>query len=86
MLTRHRREHDNTHPVTKEPLLPKDLITLNYSRNASGELNDPVTFKLFSEHSHIVAIATSGNVYLSESVKLFAASGKDPVSDVDFKK
>lgn len=80
------REHNNTHPVTGEPLKPAELLTLNYSRNASGELNDPVTFKVFSEHSHIVAIATTGNVFLAESVKQFSASGKDLVSDVDFKK
>lgn len=80
------REHKNTHPVTKEPLSPSDLITLNYSRNANGELNDPVTFKVFSEHSHLVAIATTGNVFLADTVKQFAASGKDLVSDTDFKK
>lgn len=80
------REHKNTHPITGEPLQPSELLTLNYSRNANGELNDPVTFKVFSEHSHIVAIATTGNVFLYESVKQFSASGKDLVSDVDFKK
>jgi len=80
------REHKNTHPVTKEPLSPSDLITLNYSRNANRELNDPVTFKVFSEHSHLVAIATTGNVFLADTVKQFAASGKDLVSDTDFKK
>jgi peptidyl-prolyl cis-trans isomerase-like protein 2 len=72
--------------VTKESLSPSDLITLNYSRNANGELNDPVTFKVFSEHSHIVAVATTGNVFLADTVKQFAASGKDLVSDTDFKK
>jgi peptidyl-prolyl cis-trans isomerase-like protein 2 len=76
------REHDNTHPITKEPLLPSDLITLHYSRKASGELHDPITFKPFSEHSHIVAIATTGNVFLADSVK----GGKDLINDVSFKK
>ncbi|KAF8307178.1 cyclophilin-like protein [Clavulina sp. PMI_390] len=80
------KEHNNTHPISGNPLDPSQLIKLNYSKNANGELNDPVTFKIFSEHSHIVAIATTGNVFLAESVKQFSASGKDLVSDVDFKK
>jgi peptidyl-prolyl cis-trans isomerase-like protein 2 len=68
--------------VTKEPLEPKDLIKLNYSRKASGEYHDPISFKPFSEHSHIVAIATTGNVYLAGSIK----GGKDLLDDVKFKK
>lgn len=76
------RQHDNTHPVTKEPLKPEDLIKLNYSRKATGEYHDPISFKPFSEHSHIVAIATTGNVYLAESTK----GGKDLLDDVKFKK
>ncbi|KAF9462124.1 peptidylprolyl isomerase-like protein 2 [Collybia nuda] len=77
------KQHHNTHPITKEPLSPSDLITLHYSRKeASGELHDPISFKPFSEHSHIVAIATTGNVFLADSIK----GGKDLVSDVSFKK
>ncbi|KAJ7125695.1 cyclophilin-like domain-containing protein [Mycena crocata] len=77
------KQHDNLHPVTKEPLNPTDLITLHYSRKeASGELHDPISFKLFSQHSHIVAIASTGNVFLAESIK----GGRDLVSDVAFKK
>ncbi|KAJ7783665.1 cyclophilin-like domain-containing protein [Mycena maculata] len=77
------KQHNNLHPVTKEPLNPTDLITLHYSRKeASGELHDPISFKLFSQHSHIIAIATTGNVFLAESVK----GGRDLVSDVPFKK
>lgn len=77
------RQHNNTHPITKEPLQPSDLITLHYSRKeASGEIHDPISFKPFSEHSHVVAIATTGNVFLAESIK----GGKDLVNDVPFKK
>lgn len=32
-------------------------------------MHDPVAFKPFSEHSHIVTLATTGNVYLYESLK-----------------
>ena len=68
--------------MTKEPLKPEDLIELNYSRKTTGEYHDPISFKPFSEHSHIVAIATTGNVYLAESIK----GGKDLLDDVKFKK
>ncbi|KAK7694914.1 hypothetical protein QCA50_002102 [Cerrena zonata] len=76
------KQHDNTNPITKEPLAPSDLITLHYSRKSSGEIHDPISFKPFSEHSHIVAIASTGNVFLAESVK----GGRDLVADVKFKK
>ena len=76
------RQHNNTNPITNESLAPSDLISLNYSRKPSGEIHDPITFKPFSEHSHIVAISTTGNVYLAESIK----GGKDLLSDTSFKK
>ncbi|KIK07418.1 hypothetical protein K443DRAFT_2292 [Laccaria amethystina LaAM-08-1] len=77
------KQHNNTNPITKQPLTPSDLITLNYSRKeATGEIHDPISFKPFNEHSHIVAIATTGNVFLAESIK----GGKDLVNDVAFKK
>ncbi|EIW64310.1 cyclophilin-like protein [Trametes versicolor FP-101664 SS1] len=76
------KQHGNTNPVTQEPLQPSDLITLHYARKSSGEIHDPISFKPFSDHSHIVAIATTGNVFLAESVK----GGRDLVADVKFKK
>jgi len=76
------KQHNNTNPITQEPLAPADLITLHYSRKPSGEIHDPISFKPFSEHSHIVAIATTGNVFLADSVK----GGRDLVADVKFKK
>jgi len=63
-------------------LKPSDLITLHYSRKTTGEIHDPISFKPFSEHSHIVAVATTGNVFLADSIK----GGKDLVNDVKFKK
>ncbi|KAI0375306.1 cyclophilin-like protein [Pilatotrama ljubarskyi] len=76
------KQHGNINPVTQEPLQPSDLITLHYSRKPSGEIHDPISFKPFSEHSHIVAIASTGNVFLAESIK----GGRDLVADVKFKK
>ncbi|KAH9937177.1 cyclophilin-like protein [Fomitopsis serialis] len=76
------KQHENKNPITQESLAPSDLITLHYSRKPNGEIHDPISFKPFSEHSHIVAIASTGNVYLAESVK----GGRDLVADVKFKK
>ncbi|KAK2461673.1 hypothetical protein APHAL10511_006136 [Amanita phalloides] len=77
------KQHNNAHPITKAPLAPTDLITLHYSRKeASGEIHDPISFKPFSEHSHIVAVATTGNVYLADSVK----GGRDLLADIPIKK
>jgi peptidyl-prolyl cis-trans isomerase-like 2 len=82
-LERFYRQHNNTNPITQEPLSPSDLISLNYSRKeATDEIHDPISFKPFNEHSHIVAIATTGNVFLAESIK----DGKDLINDVAFKK
>ncbi|KAB5590664.1 hypothetical protein CTheo_5888 [Ceratobasidium theobromae] len=58
---------------------------LHYGKNSSGALIDPITMKPFNEHSHIVAIATTGNVFLADSVSKFAG-GRDLVADVSFKK
>jgi peptidyl-prolyl cis-trans isomerase-like protein 2 len=77
------RQHNNTNPVTNESLSPSDLIKLNYSRKeASREIYDPISFKPFSEHSHIIAISSTGNVFLAESIK----GGRDLVADVPFQK
>ncbi|CAE6521162.1 unnamed protein product, partial [Rhizoctonia solani] len=79
------KEHNNTHPHTNDPLKPSDLIKLHYAKNSSGALIDPITMKPLSEHSHIVAVATTGNVFLADSVSKFAG-GRDLVADVAFKK
>ena len=55
-------------PVTGEPLKLKQLKKLNYHKNSSGKYHCPLTFKEFSEHTHIVAVRTSGNVYAMEAI------------------
>lgn len=39
---------------------------LHWHKNADGEYADPVLGKVFTQHTHIVAIKTSGNVYAFE--------------------
>ena len=58
-----------TNPVTGDKLESKDLIKLNISKNANGEYQCPITFKTFNDHSHILAIKTSGNVYSYDAIE-----------------
>uniref|UniRef100_A0A1D2A8I5 Peptidylprolyl isomerase n=1 Tax=Auxenochlorella protothecoides TaxID=3075 RepID=A0A1D2A8I5_AUXPR len=57
------------HPVTGEPLELKDLIRLHWHKNTDGEYACPTLGKVFTPHTHIVAIRTSGNVYCHEAVQ-----------------
>ncbi|GJN69513.1 peptidyl-prolyl cis-trans isomerase cyp8 [Purpureocillium lilacinum] len=76
-------KHPNQNPVTGEPLHKKDLIRLNFARNAEsdslgaglsdgkGDLVDPVTFKVFTDNTHIVAVrhGAYANVFAWETVE-----------------
>ncbi|GFR52819.1 hypothetical protein Agub_g15442, partial [Astrephomene gubernaculifera] len=57
------------HPVSGEPLQLKDITRLNFAKNADGEFQCPVMGKVFTEHTHIVAVKPSGNVYCWEAVE-----------------
>lgn len=85
-----------TNPVTGKPLKEKDLIKLNFARNGDtdgqdgmGEMVDPVTFKVFTDNTHIVAIrhGTEANVFAWETVErlnIKAKLWKDLVDDREF--
>ncbi|KAK3296240.1 uncharacterized protein B0H64DRAFT_424713 [Chaetomium fimeti] len=97
-------EKNKTNPVTGEPLAAKDLIRLNFSRNADttekddrngapsdgkGDFIDPVTFKVLTDNTHIVAIrhGTYANVFAWETVErmnIKAKSWRDLLDDVEF--
>ncbi|PMD59049.1 peptidyl-prolyl cis-trans isomeras-like protein-like 2 [Hyaloscypha bicolor E] len=78
-------EKHGTNPVTGKPLKDKDLIRLNFARNGDtdahdggggagegkGEMVDPVTFKVFTDNTHIVAIrhGSEANVFAWETVE-----------------
>lgn len=76
-------KHPNQNPVDGTPLAKKDLIRLNFSRNAGedslgaglsdgqGDLVDPVTYKVFTDNTHIVAVrhGTYANVFAWETVE-----------------
>lgn len=76
-------KHPNQNPVNGEPLNKRDLIKLNFARNAEadsagaglsdgkGDLIDPVTYKVFTDNTHIVAIrhGSYANVFAWETVQ-----------------
>lgn len=56
-------------PCTGTPLKAKHLIRLHFKKNTQGEYCDPVTYKIFSPHTHIVFIKQTGNVYAMETIE-----------------
>jgi peptidyl-prolyl cis-trans isomerase-like 2 len=92
-----------TNPVNGEPLALKDLIKLNFARNGDveskakdglegdgkGDLIDPVTFKVFTDNTHIVAIrhGSYANAFAWETVErmnIKAKMWRDLVDDEEF--
>lgn len=95
-------DKNDTNPVNGQPLNPKDLIKLNFARNADaeadsnagptdgkGDMIDPVTFKVFTDNTHIVAVrhGTYANVFAWETVEQMNIKQKnwhDLVDDREF--
>ena len=76
-------------PVDGAPVAVRDLVRLNMAKNASGQWHCPVTYKVFNDHSKIVAVATTGNVFAHEAVaelNLKAKNWTDLVSGEAFKR
>lgn len=64
-------------PVTNAPLAAKDLLALYFHKNCAGEFHCPVLQKPFTDHTAIVAIRTSGNVYCRDAVRQLNFKTKD---------
>ncbi|KAJ5894275.1 Peptidyl-prolyl cis-trans isomerase-like 2 [Penicillium taxi] len=76
-----------TNPVDGSPLKTTDLIKLTIAKNEEGEYVDPVTFKVLTDNTHIVAIRNTGNVFAWETVERLNIKGKlwrDLVTDEEF--
>ncbi|XP_012057135.1 PREDICTED: peptidyl-prolyl cis-trans isomerase-like 2 [Atta cephalotes] len=74
-------------PITGKPLDAKSLVKLNFYKNSQNEYQCPVLFKLFTKHSHIVAIKTTGNVFSYEAVEqlnIKTGNWKDLMNDQPF--
>lgn len=80
------RKH-GTDPVTGKKLASGDLIKLNFHKNAQGEYFDPVSYKVFNEHTAITAVSSSGNVFSKdtiESLNVKPGFWRDLVDDTEF--
>ncbi|KAH7132617.1 hypothetical protein B0J11DRAFT_522117 [Dendryphion nanum] len=80
-------KHKDTNPVDGSPLKRSDLITLNFAKNEDGDYVDPVTYKVFTDNTHIVALQNTGNVFSWDTVErlnIKAKNWKDLVSDESF--
>ncbi|RAH44904.1 peptidyl-prolyl cis-trans isomerase [Aspergillus brunneoviolaceus CBS 621.78] len=76
-----------TNPVNGAPLKNSDLIKLNLAKNEAGEYVDPVTYKVFTDNTHIVALRPTGNVFAWDTVERLNIKGKlwkDLVTDEEF--
>ncbi|KAK5654126.1 hypothetical protein OQA88_7557 [Cercophora sp. LCS_1] len=91
-----------TNPINGEPLSAKDLIKLNFARNADastshngaptdgkGDYIDPVSFKVFTDNTHIVAVrhGNYANVFAWDTVErmnIKAKMWRDLVDDEEF--
>lgn len=63
-------------PVTGQPLALNELVKLKFHKNAKGDYHCPVTYNVFTEFSHIVAIPETGNVYSYEAYEQLNKSPK----------
>jgi peptidyl-prolyl cis-trans isomerase-like protein 2 len=76
-----------TNPVDGQPLKSSELIKLNFAKNDDGEYIDPVTYKVFTNNTHIVALRNSGNAFAWDTIErlnIKAKNWRDLVTDEDF--
>lgn len=70
-----------------KPLKAEDLIRLHFAKNDEGEMVDPVTYKVFTNNTHIVALKNTGNAFAYDTVERLNINAKmwrDLVSDEEF--
>lgn len=78
-----------TNPVNGQPLKTSDLIKIKFQKNDEGEYVDPVTYKTFTDNTHLVAIKHTGNVFSWDTIErlnIKAKNWKDLVSEEEFKR
>ncbi|KAL8670967.1 MAG: hypothetical protein Q9168_004515 [Polycauliona sp. 1 TL-2023] len=76
-----------TNPVTAAPLKSADLIKLSFTKNDDGDMVDPVTYKLFTNNTHIVALKNTSNVFAYDTIErlnIKAKNWQDLVSEKEF--
>lgn len=73
--------------MTGADLKSSDLTKLQFAKNDDGEMVDPVTFKVFTDNTHIVALKNTGNVFAYDTVERLNIKVKhwrDLVSEEEF--
>ena len=76
-----------TNPVDGSPLKGSELIKLHLAKNEDDEYVDPVTYKVFTDNTHIVALGNTGNVFAYDTVERLNVKAKlwrDLVNDAEF--
>lgn len=76
-------------PITGSPQDAKALIKLNFFKGAEDEFHCPALFKPFTKNSHIVALATTGNVFSWEAIEqlnIKTKNWKDLINDSPFQR
>ncbi|KAL8712169.1 MAG: hypothetical protein Q9220_003603 [cf. Caloplaca sp. 1 TL-2023] len=76
-----------TNPVTGADLKSGDLVKLYFHKNDDGEMVDPVTYKVFTDNTHVVALKNTGNVFTYDTIErlnIKAKNWRDLVSEEDF--
>lgn len=77
------------HPINGKKVTSKDLIRLVFHKNNENQYHCPITFKIFNQHSRIVANKKTGNVYSFEAyqqLNLKPNNLKDLLTDEPFDK
>ena len=63
------------------------MIKLNFTKNEDGDYVDPVTFKVLTDNTHIVALKNTGNVFAYDTVQrlnIKAKMWRDLISNEEF--
>ena len=87
-ITKFLKEY-NHDPVSGSPMNCNDIIKLHVSKTSEGKWQCPVTYKTFTNASHIVAVAVSGYVYSYDAVhelNIKCKNFKDLITGESFKK
>jgi len=66
-----------TNPITGKKMEAKSLIKITFHKNADGKYHCPVLFKIFNESTHIVAVATTGNVFCYDAINQLNIKSKN---------
>ena len=79
----------NKDPVSGLPLTLDQLFNLNFTSSQQSEFMCPITLKVFTDNSHIVAIKTTGNVFSFDAIdklNIKPKYWKDLLTDVPFQR